>query len=200
MDESDVFKQDEISAFQIGLSMRSSWLWHLFWFFEDRYIELDRAIPSASVVHAARKVVDEDTAITTSWAATSIFLRRRRSTTTTTESTAEAWLELARSTTLLARLASITTTVSTLTVTITSGTTTATRATLTVLTTHHAARRSMCALLLDVGSRDDLGGEMQPVAEVLETLGSQSVVVVLPREASLEVAAGGEGLAGFDDL
>lgn len=58
----------------------------------------------------------------------------------------------------------------------------------------------MRTLLLDVGSRDDLGREVQPLAQVVETLGGQSVVVVLPRKLGLEVAAGGEGLAGFDDL
>ena len=58
----------------------------------------------------------------------------------------------------------------------------------------------MAALLLDVGSRHDLGWKMKPISEVLETLRSQSVVVVLPGEAGLEVATGGEGLAGFDDL
>ncbi len=55
-------------------------------------------------------------------------------------------------------------------------------------------------MLLDVGCRDDLSRDMKPFAEVIETLGSESVVVVLPRELSLEVAARGEGLAGFDHL
>jgi hypothetical protein len=41
---------------------------------------------------------------------------------------------------------------------------------------------------------------MQPFAEVVEAFGSQGVVVVLPAELRLEVAARGEGLAGFDDL
>ena len=58
----------------------------------------------------------------------------------------------------------------------------------------------MSALLLDVGSGNDLGWEMEPVAQVFETLGSQGVVVVLPRKASLEEATGGEGLASLDDL
>jgi len=56
------------------------------------------------------------------------------------------------------------------------------------------------ALLLDVGLRDDLGGEVEPLAEVVETLRGEGVVVPLPRELGLEVAAGGEGLAGLDDL
>jgi hypothetical protein len=47
---------------------------------------------------------------------------------------------------------------------------------------------------------DDLGGKVKPFTEVVEPLGSQGVVVVLPAELSLEIAARGEGLAGFDDL
>ena len=58
----------------------------------------------------------------------------------------------------------------------------------------------MRALLLDVGSGHDFGGEVKPFAEVVETLGSEGVVVPLPRELSLEVAPGGERLAGFNDL
>lgn len=58
----------------------------------------------------------------------------------------------------------------------------------------------MRSLLLDVRRRHDLSGQMEPFAEVVETLGSQGVVVVLPRELSLEVAAGGERLASLDDL
>lgn len=58
----------------------------------------------------------------------------------------------------------------------------------------------MRALLLDVGLRDNLGGEMEPFAQVVETFGGQGVVVPLPRELGLEVAARGEGLAGLDDL
>jgi hypothetical protein len=38
----------------------------------------------------------------------------------------------------------------------------------------------MAALLLDVGGRDDLSGQVQPFAQVVETLGGESVVVVLP--------------------
>jgi hypothetical protein len=36
---------------------------------------------------------------------------------------------------------------------------------------------------------------VEPLAEVVETLGGEGVVVVLPREAGLEVAARGQGLA-----
>lgn len=58
----------------------------------------------------------------------------------------------------------------------------------------------MRALLLDVRLGHDLSGEMEPFAEVVEALGGEGVVVPLPAELGLEVAAGGEGLAGFDDL
>lgn len=57
----------------------------------------------------------------------------------------------------------------------------------------------MGPLLLDVGGRNDLGGEVKPLAEVVETLGGEGVVVVLPRELSLDIAAGVERLAGLDD-
>jgi len=53
-------------------------------------------------------------------------------------------------------------------------------------------------LLLDVGCGDDLGGDVEPFTEVVEALGSEGVVVVLPGELGFEEAAGGEGLAGFD--
>ncbi len=57
----------------------------------------------------------------------------------------------------------------------------------------------MRPLLLDVGGRDDLGGEVEPLPEVVETLGGEGVVVVLPRELGLDVAARGQGLEGLDD-
>jgi len=41
---------------------------------------------------------------------------------------------------------------------------------------------------------------MKPFAEVVEALGCQGIVVVLPREAGLHVTLGGEGLHGFDHL
>jgi hypothetical protein len=56
------------------------------------------------------------------------------------------------------------------------------------------------ALLLDVGLRNDLGGEVEPLAEVVKTLGGEGVVVPLPGELGLEVAAGSQGLASLDDL
>ena len=46
-----------------------------------------------------------------------------------------------------------------------------------------------------MGSRDNLGGDVEPFAEVVETLGGEGVVVVLPREAGLDVAAAGQRLA-----
>lgn len=58
----------------------------------------------------------------------------------------------------------------------------------------------MGALLLDVGSGDNLSRDVQPLAEVVEALGGEGVVVVLPGELGLEVAAGSQGLASLDDL
>jgi hypothetical protein len=55
-------------------------------------------------------------------------------------------------------------------------------------------------LLLDVGLGNDLGGEVEPLAEVVKTLGGEGVVVPLPGELGLEVAAGSQGLASLDDL
>ena len=57
----------------------------------------------------------------------------------------------------------------------------------------------MRSLLLDVGGRNDLSGEVKPLPEVVETLGGEGVVVVLPRELGLDVATRGQGLAGLDD-
>lgn len=58
----------------------------------------------------------------------------------------------------------------------------------------------MRTLLLDVRGGHDLGGQVQPLAQVVETLGRQRVVVPLPRELRAQVAARGQGLGGFDDL
>lgn len=41
---------------------------------------------------------------------------------------------------------------------------------------------------------------MKPFSEVVKALGSEGVVIPLPGELGFEVAAGGQGLAGFDDL
>ena len=57
----------------------------------------------------------------------------------------------------------------------------------------------MGALRLDVRSGNNLGGQVQPLAEVVETLGGQGVVVPLPGELGLDIAAGGERLARLDD-
>ena len=80
----------------------------------------------------------------------------------------------------------------------------------------------MRTLLLDVGGRDNLSGEVEPFAEVVKTLniirqklsfhitlfslhaktylGGEGVVVVLPRELGLDVATGVQRLASLDDL
>ena len=49
----------------------------------------------------------------------------------------------------------------------------------------------MRSLLLDVRRRDNLGGEVKPFAQVVEALGGQGVVVVLPGELGLDVAPRG---------
>ena len=54
-------------------------------------------------------------------------------------------------------------------------------------------------MLLNVGSGNDLSGEVKPFAEVVETLGGQGVVVVLPRELSLDIAARVERLQSLDN-
>jgi hypothetical protein len=56
------------------------------------------------------------------------------------------------------------------------------------------------ALLLDVRLRHDLGREVQPFTEILETLGGEGIVVPLPGELGLDVAARVEGLESLDDL
>ena len=90
--------------------------------------------------------------------------------------------EFTRGTALLATLAGIPSSVATLTVTtVTSVTTTATtkRPPLALALAHHAAGRSVGSLLLDVGSRNDLGGQVKPFPEVVEALGGQGVVVYM---------------------
>ena len=106
--------------------------------------------------------------------------------------------ELARSTTLLA-FASIPSSVSTLAVTTVTTTATAEWSALALTLTEHATGRSVRSLLLDVGGRNNLGGQVQPFAEVVETLGGQGVVVVLPGELGLDIAPGVQGLARLDD-
>jgi hypothetical protein len=83
------------------------------------------------------------------------------STTATAEATAERGSELAGGTALLATL--LATAVAALT-----GSTGTTLAAL--LTAHHAAGGSVGTLLLDVGGGDNLGGEVEPLTEVVQTL------------------------------
>lgn len=57
----------------------------------------------------------------------------------------------------------------------------------------------MRPLLLDVRSRDDLGGEVEPLPEVVEALGGHGVVVVPPAVLGLDEAARSQGLHRLDD-
>jgi len=85
--------------------------------------------------------------------------------------------------------------------TITSRPTTSTRTPLPLaLTTHHTPRRRMATLLLNMRLRHNLRRQVQPLPQIIQTLGSQGVVVPLPAELRLEVAARGQGLAGLDDV
>lgn len=127
---------------------------------------------------------------------------RGRGATATTEATTERRLEASGRTALLA-LTSVPAAVTALTVTplAATATTAAERPALALaLGAHHAAGRSVGSLLLDVGGGNDLSGKVQPLAEVVETLGGEGVVIVLPREAGLHVAARVERLAGLDDI
>jgi hypothetical protein len=126
-------------------------------------------------------------------------LRSRSSTTSAAKATTELGLELARGSTL-SLLAGVTAAVAvTVTTTVTATSTTATTTALTVVTAEHTPGRSR-ALLLDVGLGNDLGREVEPFAEVVETLRGEGVVVPLPREAGLEVTARGQRLASLDDV
>jgi hypothetical protein len=136
-----------------------------------------------------------------------ILLRRRCSAATTTEATARALAVTTElrveatwcSTALLVALAELATAVATLT--IATGSAASSTTTLAALvSTKHATRRCVRTLLLDVGGGDNLGGQVKPLAEVVETLRGQGVVVPLPGELSLKVAAGSERLACLDDL
>jgi hypothetical protein len=104
----------------------------------------------------------------------------------------------ARSTTLLA-LTSIAPSVSALTVATVTTTSTAKRPSLALALAKHAPGRSMRLLLLNVRGGDNLGGKVKPLAEIVETLGGQGVVVPLPRELSLDIAARVERLKSLDD-
>lgn len=85
-------------------------------------------------------------------------------------------VELAGGATLLA-LTSVTSSVSTLTVATVATTATATERSAALLVAEHATGRGVRSLLLDVGGGDDLGGEVEPLAEVVETLRGEGVVV-----------------------
>lgn len=58
----------------------------------------------------------------------------------------------------------------------------------------------MGSLDLDVGSWNNLSGEVKPFAEVVETLWGEGIVVVLPRELSLDISTGGQRLTSLDDV
>lgn len=58
----------------------------------------------------------------------------------------------------------------------------------------------MGSLDLDVGRWNNLSGEMEPFAEVVETLWGEGVVVVLPRELSLDISTGGQRLTSLDNV
>jgi hypothetical protein len=51
-----------------------------------------------------------------------------------------------------------------------------------------------------VGGGDNLGGEVEPLAEVFNTFRSQDIVVPLPGELGLDETAGGQALESLDDL
>jgi hypothetical protein len=119
---------------------------------------------------------------------------RGGSATSASEATTELGLELARGA-ALSLLASITAAVALAVAATATVATTAAATTVTVVTAHHAARGSVRALLLDVRVGHNLSGQVEPFAEVVEALGGEGVVVVLPREAGLDEAARGERLA-----
>jgi hypothetical protein len=104
-------------------------------------------------------------------------LRGRGGTTATPEATTELGLEVAGGT-ALALLAGVTSSV-TVTVTTAASATAATAPLAVLTTTEHTPGRSR-ALLLDVRLGHNLGWEVKPLAEVVETLRGEGVVVVLP--------------------
>jgi hypothetical protein len=50
------------------------------------------------------------------------------------------------------------------------------------------------------GGGEDLRGQVEVLAQVLDTLIGQGVVVVLPRELGLDILLGVQGLESLDDL
>lgn len=130
-------------------------------------------------------------------------LRRRSSPTATTKAATELGSEVARGTTLLA-LASIASSVAALTVTSVTSVTVATAtaaepALATALLAHHATWGGVRPLLLDVCGRNDLGGEMEPLPEVVQTLRGERIVKVAPRVPGLDVASAVQRLHCFYD-
>lgn len=125
-------------------------------------------------------------------------LRGGSGTAATAESTTEFGVEATRGATLLA-LTTFTSAVTALAITTVTIRSAAEGAALALALTEHAAGRSVRALLLNVGGRNNLGGEVKPFAEVVKALGGQRVVVVLPRELGLDIAARGQGLASLDN-
>lgn len=123
------------------------------------------------------------------------------SATATAKPTTELWVEATWGSTILV-LTEFTAAVSTLAVTsLAAWSATATTTSLAVaITTQHSSWRSVRALLLDVSLRNDLSWQVEPLAEVVQTLWGEGVVVPLPRELGLQVAARGERLASLDDL
>lgn len=51
-----------------------------------------------------------------------------------------------------------------------------------------------------MGLGNNLGGDVEVLSEVGETLVGEGVVVPLPRELGLDESLGGEGLHGLDNL
>jgi hypothetical protein len=95
----------------------------------------------------------------------------------TTKATTETWLETTWSTTALLVVSPP---VSVTLATLAAGTTTTALASVTVVTAQHAAGWCVGALGLDVCLRHDLGGKVEPFAEVVESFWGQGVVVPLP--------------------
>lgn len=52
---------------------------------------------------------------------------------------------------------------------------------------------------MHVGTRNNVFWQVQVVSQIFNTSLSQSVVVVLPRELSLDVTLGSQGLQSLDD-
>jgi len=108
------------------------------------------------------------------------LLRRWRSTSATTESTSEGRLVGTWSSTALLVVTLLSSSVATSVSSVLTVSSWTTSASWSVLTTHHAPRWVSGSLLLDVSRRHNLSWEVEPFSEVVETLRSQGVVVVLP--------------------